>query len=97
MLKEERDEIEAEMINYRQEVDHVISTSMIKEEEGNKDYSAVLPLLELSRLQDQAALNMTKREDVRDMLLRQNSMLEKYELAIGELKCKFNEQMTELR
>lgn len=35
------------MMSYRQEVDHVISTSMIKEDEGDNkgDYTAVLPLL----------------------------------------------------
>jgi len=56
----------------------------------------VLPLLELSRLQDQAALNMTKREDVRDMLLRQNNMLEEYELAVEDLKSKLSEHLTTL-
>lgn len=46
VLKEERDDIEAEMMSYRQEVDNVISTSMIKgQEDDNKDLSAVLPLL----------------------------------------------------
>jgi hypothetical protein len=54
-------------------------------------------LLELSRLQDQAALNITKREDMRDLMMKQNNMLEDYESMIEDLRVKFTNCMLELQ
>lgn len=47
------------MVNLKAEVDNVISEGMNNDPKA--DHSAILPLLELSRLQDQATINMTKR------------------------------------